>query len=255
MTYRESLNIGTRADGIIKCTFATIYDADGKGLFSLQRKDAEKLINYKGGYSDASSMQDAIITQGQPDVYFSDGGHGSAYGRDTDMRGAITFDMPLVIIDRISDERLVPAKLTEKAIDVIEKACADVKVSKFIIWKVRNGAPVELYRQKVAETYSLTIADWQRWESQNTDYFHYEYTMEKVISPRYQKLFDIIDQRETVYIKPSAFDWQPVDVENSTIIDPETGQEIKLSDALAAAEKKMQTAKALLVTAGLTAFI
>lgn len=68
----------------------------------------------------------------------------------------------------------------------------------------------------------------------------------------YQELLAGIRTGETFYVKKIAIEWIPTDGINATVIDPTTGKEIKLKDALAAAEKKVARAKALLAMAGVS---
>lgn len=129
MEYREALHIGSKADGVIKCTYATIYDAQGNKLFSLQNVNAQYGVEYEGGYSEGeSNKQDMIITQLSPDVYFADSGFGGVTSGDADIRGGITMKVPLVEITTISNERLVPAKLTTEGKKLIIDACKNVRV-------------------------------------------------------------------------------------------------------------------------------
>lgn len=129
MKYKEALHTGLKADGVIKCTYATIYDAQGKALFSMQNVDAEYGVTYEGGYKEGeSTKQDMIITQLTPDVYFADSGFGGVTSGDADIRGGITMKVPLVEITTISNERLVPAKLTTEGAKLIINACKNVRV-------------------------------------------------------------------------------------------------------------------------------
>lgn len=129
MEYREALHIGSKADGVIKCTYATIYDAQGNKLFSLQNVNAQYGVTYEGGYSEGeSNKQDMIITQLTPDVYFADSGFGGVTSGDADIRGGITMKVPLVEITTISNARLVPAKLTAEGKKLIINACKNVRV-------------------------------------------------------------------------------------------------------------------------------
>ena len=70
-----------------------------------------------------------------------------------------------------------------------------------------------------------------------------------VIIPRYQKLIEILESGETVYVRPAAFRWTPLDGINVTITG-EDGVEIKLSDALEKAKQRYENAKAILAAAG-----
>ena len=65
----------------------------------------------------------------------------------------------------------------------------------------------------------------------------------------YQELLKGIESGATFYVKKIAIDWIPTDGTNAVIVDAD-GKEIKLTDALAAAEKKVARAKAYLAMAG-----
>ena len=250
------------------CTFATIYDADGKGLFSLQRAHQNKVVSYKGGYSDESKESDMIYTTTGDNVYFTDSGYRgdvNDYG-DADIKGGITIDLPFVVADSISNARLVPAKLTETAIEIIKKACENAKVTKFIIEKVidrvNNNTPggnsAVGSRKIVKEAYYLSPAERNEWLYQRrTEYYHHEIRTEVVISPKYITLSEILEERGTVYIKPDAFDWHALDVENATVTETdENGNEVQinLGDKLKEAEQQLNIAKAALIAAGVASF-
>ena len=64
----------------------------------------------------------------------------------------------------------------------------------------------------------------------------------------YEELRKALQYGETVYVKECAIDWIPTDVQNVTITDPD-GNEIKLTDALEAARKRLERAKAILAAA------
>ena len=113
MTYREALTIGKKIDGTIKCTFATLYDAKGQPLFSVQRRDAVRGMTYAGGYSDESTMQDVTITDLQSGVWVE----GNRFGGEG---LSMSVDLPIVqVAGEISNERLIAAQLIDAARDVI----------------------------------------------------------------------------------------------------------------------------------------
>lgn len=252
MEYREALHTGSKADGVIKCTYATIYDAQGKALFSMQNVNAQYGVTYEGGYREGeSTKQDMIITQLTPDVYFADSGFGGVTSGDADIRGGITMKIPLVEIITISNERLVPAKLTTEGAKLIINACKDVRAYRYII-----KALVRLQSGTETETTIQTTYTMPKQEQLNqiqaakkaikvwveTDY---------VINPRYEKLSEVLESNQTIYIKPSAFDWYATDIKNATIVDQD-GKTIDLDTTIAQAKKKMDTAKALLAGAAIT---
>ena len=264
MRYREALKIGKRAEGTIKCTFATIYDAAGHGLFSMQRVHQNRVVNWKGEYNDNNSWNDAIIIPTGDNVYFSDSRNGSGLNANMDgeLKGGVTFDLPFVVADTISNERLVPVKLTETAIEVIKQACENVKITKFIVEKVWDapkpntpgGSAAVGSRTIVKETYYLSPSEKNAWlYERGTAYYHYEIRTEAAISPKYIELSEILETRGTVYIKPDAFEWYALDIENAIVTETdEDGNEIdiNLGDQLAEAERQLNIAKAALIAAG-----
>ena len=128
MWYRDALNIG-RAQGIIQCTFACIYNEKGEQLFALYRKNTGELAEKFGGYNKQSTYDKIIVDTGtfsqegivawEIDRRLGDGTYA-----DT---GYITFDLPLVIADEHSDDRLVPVHLDYNAIAYIKRTLASVK--------------------------------------------------------------------------------------------------------------------------------
>ena len=223
MTYREAFKIGSRCDGIIRCTYACLYDRDGKALFSLQRKQA----SYETQPGMMFDINSGIVTYA---------------GRDADIQGAITYDLPLVIADHVSDERLVPAHMTDQAIEIITNACAKIRAIKYIIYMV-NDLTGE--KTKMQETYNLTQSDQNYWLRKRTQTYHHEIEKEDAIAPKYRRLSEILEKRETVYIRPLAFDWAPLNIENATITN-ENGEIVNLNIAVEQAENKLKQAKTLL---------
>lgn len=70
-----------------------------------------------------------------------------------------------------------------------------------------------------------------------------------------QDLLRVVENREVCYVPASAIDWIPDNIENATVINPTTGTEIKLSDRIADAKKKVENAKAILAMAATTIII
>lgn len=157
--------------------------------------------------------------------------------------------MPLVVAERHSNERFVPAHLTEEAIELIKMACANVKVYRFTVYEVVDKENPEKPEKKVGTrtavytAYHMSEADKNKWRNKSDKFVHYDIVLERVINPRYVKLSETIERRETVYIKPAAFDWMPLNAINANFTLPSG---ITISDALAEAESKMNQAKALL---------
>lgn len=246
MTYRESLKIGSSAEGIIKCTYARLYDKNGNNLFSLQRKKAGRYVYYPG--NDTSAAPKILEDKSRSGVWFE----------HADEDGYIAFDLPMVTITEISDDRLVPAVFTPEAIEVIRTAMEKVRAYKFTVYRVWDAETPGVRkgdRKAMQSTYVWSQAWKDGWRAKDTDYFHHEFVQENVINPRFEKLIDIITSGENIYIKPAAFEWYATDVKNATVIttDEEGNEvEINLDEAIEAARKKMENAKKVLIGAGLS---
>lgn len=258
MRYREAYKIGSVCDGVIQCTFATIYDETGRGLFSLQRIHAQKGVYYKtddGNWNDETTWNDAIITQLSPNLYFASYQHKDINAGDAELRGGVTFDFPLVTINEISNNRLVPAYLTDEAIELIQQACENMRVTKYTIYRVWDqGSATAAGNSKQVVGMQYYAPNMTQLQAQATKNYHYEVETENVISPKYQRLSEILEQRETVYIKPDAFDWQPADCANAEIVVTENGKtySVKLTDRIEEARKKVKQAETLLYAAATT---
>ena len=72
--------------------------------------------------------------------------------------------------------------------------------------------------------------------------------VKKQYSERWQKLYDTINNADVVYVKPAAFNWQPVEIGGSTNIESKTTKIQK-------AKQKLDQAKAILIAAGATNII
>ena len=172
MKYKAAFNVGSQIEGMIQCTYATIFDKNGEPLFTIQRKGTKKLM--------------AAITQ-------------SGDAETLDMQ----FTFPMVIADRYSADRLVPAVLTYEAKDLIYQYAKNAR-----------GAGKQQY---------------MRW------------------------VYDQV-KNGTVYIKPAAFNWYPLNVENLQVVTS-SGTIEDLTAELQAAEQKMKSARALLIAAGVSTAI
>lgn len=258
MTYREALAIGTKADGAIKCTFATIYaDPEGKQpLFSLQRDKT----NYNWLYKNKNQLEfvqgenGELIPQSSTfqlanGLYFYDGE--SRYGGADGWLYEI--EIPIVRVDGIENSRCVPATLLSDALDLIKKAIANVKKrTLYKVWLVSDpGSPG--YPSRNVAWQDIVAPDKKQWQDTGNSYTHYEFTTEQVLSPKYQKLLEVLKKNETVYIKPDAFTWQPLDARNATItVTDENGNEITVSldDYIDQKKQEYEQARKLLIIAG-----
>ena len=172
MKYKAAFNIGSQIEGTIQCTYATIFDATGRALFSIQSKVSNKLMAAITQTGDRESME-------------------------------MYFDFPMVVADGYSADRLVPATLTYEAQDLIYQY-------------VNNASGTK-------KKYLLSV-----WEQV---------------------------KNKTIYVKPAAFSWYPLNIENLEVVETETGTIEDLTAELQAAERKMKSARALLLAAGVSTVI
>ena len=204
MWYRDALNIG-RAQGTIQCTFAVIYDKEGKQLFALYRANLDELAKKYGGYAKQSTDTKIIVDTGtfsQEGIVAWEMDRKMGDGTTVDT-GYILFDLPLVIASEHSDDRLVPVRLDYNAIAYIKRTLASAK-------KRPDGS----------------------------------------YNPRWLKLSQSLNDTATFYVKPAAFDWQPIDISHL-----KGNADIPVQDRLIKAEKKYKQAKAILAMASATMII
>ena len=256
MDYREALHIGSKAEGVIKCTFARLYDRpvskeeqNLKYLFSLQRRNAGKLVYYPNG---DMSVAPQLVADGNRDgVWFE----------HADEDGYIAIDLPIVTVSEIADGVVVPAQFTPEAVEILRDAMSKVKARKFTVyrvWDVDTPGKKKDEREAMQSTYTWSQAWENSWKAKDTDNYHHEVASETVVNPRFERLIEIVESGEPIYIKPAAFEWYPLDVKNTTIIEKgEDGEEyeLNLDGAIAAAEERLNKAKAILIAAGFTNII
>lgn len=239
MEYREALHTGSKADGVIKCTYATIYDAQGKALFSMQNVNAQYYIEQK---EEDDYGRDITIRQLAPDVYFANNPY---------FQGTITIKIPLVQVDTISDnKRFVPAKLTADAKELIINACRNVKTERYIIKAlvpIQDGTEEQVIIQT---TYTMPKIEQLNQIRAAKNASKVWVDKEKVLTPRYEKLAEVLSKNQTIYVRPDAFDWHPVSID-AIIIDKKIGM-YSLIGEIAQAKRKMDAAKALLAGAAIT---
>ena len=240
MKWREAHMIGRQAEGIIRCTYARIYDKSGHTLFSLQRVDAEEKPIYTGNrrtgdvYMVGWDKADNAVFQWREDI-----------AGQTDIAD-INYDLPLVVTSALSDNKIVPAAFTDKAREIIIKSLQNMrKVNRVDIYRVWDVTADNEHkagdREKVAQQYSMQIPEKYL---QRKATFHYEWETVNVIRPSYQKLINILESGDVVYIRPAAFDWQPIDIK-ATDLDAQ----------IAAAKQRLETAKATVIAAGIATLL
>lgn len=226
MNYKDAFAIGSRVEGYIKCHYAELHSPSLGKLFSLQDNNF-------------TSKNEAV-------------GAGYDPNPNVDEHMIINYDIPVVETDEISEDKLVPVRLTSYAKQQIVRLYSKGS-KKYIVYRVYpNGyfkwdGNEKVYihqpgeRQILFETYDRKAAyaavksgstNGQAW-SIGVD----ESTRE--IKPKYQELIDGINKDGVFYVKPVAIDWIPTDIVN-----------VGLEKDLTEAQRKLDAAKALLVTAG-----
>lgn len=259
MWYREALAIG-RAQGTIQCTYAIIYDQDGKKLFALQRlnpasqKAADIMTRNGGKESDPDSRSVETWNLDLVDTSFGQEGI-IAWQQDVRTEnldrvdtGYIVFDLPLVIAEEHSNDRLVPVRLDANAVLYIQNT----------LWATKTYTGYELYTKDLSRVIDSGKS--------NPNYWGKTYTKDGVMyvdtkrngtcivqalldyrKPHWAELIRRLNADEVFYVKPAAFDWQPIDV--SHMNNGSNPEWVRRKDE---AYAKLQKSKKMLMLAGLS---
>lgn len=260
MEYTEALKIGSKVDGYIKCTYAELLGIDSGKLFSLQRSAlsvnvAKEELEQNIGEVDNPNADLSLFTQ---------------------------YDMPIVRAVSRFNSKMVDVKLSSFAKDYILTHLARLdKISpkrvpnRWNVWIIVDKAYQDVRRDFVQYKYYDKFGTYL---PANIEYlpggkilYHDNSELEPKISAypkidswghykievtgygyapndRYEELRQAVKNNETFMVKECAIDWVPADANNAVVIGAD-GKEIKLTDALEAARKKLERAKALLTAA------
>lgn len=256
MRYKEALNIGTQCAGIVQCTYATIYNSQGRALFSLQNKDAR----YDGYvYTNADKENHSVVYQVSDELYFAEqlissqgyiqDNHGTALAEGANAFINKALQLPIVVATEYSPERLVPAMLTEQAVDFLKRACERIRGHVYIIYL--SSSPNEVKDPKeFARQYTKPTDKQLRQISVANQNCKVYYEIQPSIAKKYLDLISILESGEEVYVKPAAFCWIPTEIK---AVDDITG--LQLRQELEAAKKKYEQARTLLFGAAATNII
>lgn len=335
MTYQEAIHIDRQAEGIIKATYAMLYDEHGNKLFALQRTDCEiedeNLITVK----DFGGRGRKIIPVGKDTFVIKD------IPEETQAVD-FTWDMPVVhAVDGTSKfgGRVVPVQLIKEAIAIIKektdrprytyyKVIADYKKVPFGNWYKRDMAsetvyagykyPKNLYNgefsfgsgyinqkmvdkslasviRKLAKYFSNTgkgvtarsgflnrmqkaynssqesalqilldeyydLMNQHKDEMPDVIYYNINTKIdasETRYDAKYERLLSKLNTTSIFYVKPVAFNWYPTTIDDVQIdAEGEDGTiQIPLTEAIRAAKKKLDNAKAILAMASATMII
>lgn len=288
MKYREALAIG-KADGTIQCTFAIIYDKDGKKLFALQRK------NFSSPHKSLADGKDsAQVTASYNTIVVDTGTNLKSEGiiawladkRTPDgyvNTGYVNIDFPLVMADKRSDERLVPVRLDYNAIAYIKRTLSSAK-KRWMYW-LFNKAEWDAYMQEyesgntnapAPEPVDKVISKNGGFRSKyifdnedrktvldsngkpisdehiakDLDGNVYHYERVLDYDPRWLKLSQSLNDTDTYYVKPAAFRWNPIDA--SHLDGGVYSEDPEMIEKIKQSKARLDRAKALLLTAGAT---
>ena len=267
MKYKEALQIGTQAEGTIQCTYATIYDANHRPLFSLQRKNFDKSDAYwefMREYGDGSTPgRESNQTIAENFVYTADGQEGvilwDLHGRgqvdiDNAPTGIITFDVPLVVVDQYSEDQYIPCKLLYPTVEYLQRTIQSAKkVKKYTIYKLKDDGTLG----------DIVGIQYTKPKEEDLENGHCDYRVDPKALPKvWEDLLHAINSDDTLYVKPAAFNWQITQIRVNFVTDEEAKEKGAVATdptsalgILDAARKKYEKAKAVLVAAGLTNFI
>lgn len=240
MKWREAHSIGNKAEGIIRCTYARLYNKAGKVLFSLQRVSAEERARMVGNHVTGELYMVGTEKDARGVFQWTD------YKFDGP-EANVNYDMPLVVTSGVNDDKRVPATLTDKAREILTNSLNNTKrVVRYDIYRCYDlDDPDHGFkagdRIKEAQQYHN---DFDRRYTITYPKYHYETEAVNVLRPAYQKLIDILKRKEVVYIRPAAFDWEPIDIKASN-----------LDEQIAAAKRKMDTARAIAIAAGVATLL
>ena len=237
MSYEEAFKIGSVCDGYVKCTYVELYDFTHGYKFAFQKAS---VIDHKIVNLDASGV-------------------------------TISYEFPLFTAEyherKEKDERLVPVRLTNECIDYVLKEIGS-RAKPFVlrqkVWRITGTYPAKAaHGNHTYVTYERKQVQYNP-ETNYNDIDHPEalyntagmptgeyrwYVIETYKEYGEHPLIESIKNNEIFYVKAVAVDWRATDITNVVITDPD-GKEVKLDDALEAARKKMENAKALLLASG-----
>lgn len=291
MWYRNACKIGSVCEGRIQCTFAAIYDRNKTKLFSIQHKKTRYRVHYTdletGRAGEITQEADRLIPylnwDAKNDKYYYEADHTqeAAHFEDPDdpwpgMIIAAVGDIPLVMVDQHSDEKLVPAYVTAEAVglmkrwilrwndqDNIEKLAtitpepgqyAPVGYECMLPVQIPEGIIEVRYvfglRENAENAVAQAHADFPEWKeipiNPVTQYQYLDKRHNRLVPLRISKEYRMIlnmQPGDLVYIKPAAFDWMPTMFDNLQVeVD---GKMVNLSEEIEKTEKQIENLKNL----------
>lgn len=232
MSYEEAFKIGSVCDGYVKCTYAELYDSVQKELPGGNRI-FRKLFSLQKRFAAAEHTIGATI--------------------------GLNYEYPIITADTyVPDTKYVPVYLTTEAAEYINHVISrSKKRSEIKIWQVvrvydRNYVPgdhvVNYAGDRVIVYEGTEEPDMSKYTDDGLS--HYEKT--QAVS-KWDGLEGLVKAGDMFNVKACAIDWMPTKIDNIVITETDKNgntREFKLEDALEAARKKMENAKALLLASG-----
>lgn len=216
MWYKYAMEYGD-CEGTIRCAYAMFYNEHGQRVFSLQRKNFD-LQNMTAHHLDQHVQNDPnYLYQWTQDsngnaVYTGAGKQGIFYwdAGGWQPTGYMQINFPVVVAKKWSGEPLVPVTLSYESATYIKETINKAQKSwKFTIWNVYDKNTLDLlytfYKKKYTEPYQ--------------DESKYIIQKEKGIHPLLAELKKGIDENTVFYIKPAAFVWHPINLDNKPIVE------------------------------------
>lgn len=204
MWYKAALSFG-KAEGTVQCTYAIIYDKEGNKLFALQRKNFE---NRSGGMN------------AQQNAWFQEEFENGNYGWDAANNGAMVYTGASQEGLFYWDSGSAQTEFTDTGYLTIDFPLVLAKE-----WSGERLVPVTLLPEAVG---------------------YIKRTLQSVQTRRHREkwiaLAERLNEYETFYVKPAAFNWHPIDVSIKT-------------EQLKKAENDLNAAKAILAAAGVATII
>lgn len=291
MTYEEALQIGSKIDGYVKCTFAILYGEGG--VFSMQHKalgsrytQYDYVRDNANAYFEGGEITDApeeYVDFGERQPAGKDyGSNYNEYGITTEYNFNILLDIPLLTatLEEKQEDGYIPCKLTAEAARIIAHVAHKHKRVKYFVYRVYDRD--YMYDNRVIykagesalilETYTKPNMDSPDWQPRYVNgyvstganpymdvanrIYHYELVTGSVNSDSYDALMEACNNYKTAvwYVRPDAIDWIPTRIDNATVVGAD-GKEIPLDVAIDEARKKMENAKSLLIAAGAASLI
>ena len=240
MNYKDAFAIGSRVEGYIKCHYAELHSPSSGKLFSLQD------VNFSNKNQAAQEFGGQRVQYGGKDK--PSGEDIEIYDRNeysgnmNDFSANIYYDIPVVEASTFVDydmtiqksKRIVPVRLTSFARKQLIDKLSQKTRPLYTVYMISTNDEEE--RHEILKTYDSKKA----YHYTDNDLWHYEVVVEpKSILPKYQEIIDILNTNGIFYVRPVAIDWIPTDIQN-----------VQIAKDLTEAKRKLDAAKALLVTAG-----